>query len=73
MPNSEKLKPCPFCGGAAEVLDCTVKGETPRGFQIACINARSDSEDYCPTEPFTNVHKSKRRAIAAWNTRAEKE
>lgn len=56
---SEKLKPCPFCGGQAIV------GGAGKGNWIGCIN----SECFAQTRVFWN----EREAINAWNTRTTDE
>ena len=63
----EKLKPCPFCGGEAEIAE----NET-RDIIVIC---KSQKGDYCnaQTRPFPFVWNSKKsipRAINAWNRRA---
>ena len=54
---TEKLKPCPFCGGEAEVVKTTK--ESP--WNIGCKN--------CGCVLFTHYH-VQRLAIEAWNRRA---
>jgi hypothetical protein len=53
---TDKLKPCPFCGGEAACIEET-------DWEIGCYNGQ------CATEPSVWTL-SKERAIAAWNTRA---
>lgn len=50
---TEKLKPCPFCGGEAEIIkdDMYVWGH--------CTNCDSD----------TDLYQIKKEAVAAWNAR----
>jgi uncharacterized protein (DUF1697 family) len=67
------LKPCPWCGDDAEVIDMAVAGEPQSGFQVACIRAREDTQDYCAVAPFTCVHRKRNEALAAWNTRVDPE
>ena len=64
MPNELKptLRPCPFCGGEAEIakngcgyIDVSCKNETCRGYAHSLW------------------HKEKRKAVAAWNRRANDE
>ena len=55
------LKPCPFCGGEAEMLTA----ESMNGgylFGIMCNDCRSRGD----------VYDTEAEAIAAWNTRAER-
>lgn len=61
--SKEKLKPCPFCGGEAEVT----KGEITNVYIVGC----ADKEPFsgCPVRSFTFPTKTKQQAISAWNTR----
>lgn len=52
-----KLKPCPFCGGPAEIW----KANHNRSAWIACMGR-------CATV-ISREHKTDAEAIAAWNTR----
>ena len=55
-----ELKPCPFCGKEAELIDCEVR---PRWF-VKCSNK------YCGAEQgYTYV--DKKSAIKAWNRRKD--
>jgi len=72
-----KLKPCPFCGGAAEVRrEPMWRGSHGYhgcyGYSVVCEN------DKCSIRPRTQVYdtiyepdesKQKGKAIAAWNHR----
>jgi hypothetical protein len=66
---NEKLKPCPFCGGDAEVISCmndwAPGGYQPDGSRVVCRNKACSGigqPAYCDDqEP---------RAIANWNRRA---
>jgi Lar family restriction alleviation protein len=53
-----ELKPCPFCGGEAEINDI---GDRTYG---SCLECCARSEWYWRTED-----KNLTRAIRAWNTR----
>jgi len=56
-----ELKPCPFCGGEAEVLTA----ESMNGgylFGVMCNDCRSRGD----------VYDTEAEAIAAWNIRAER-
>lgn len=56
-----ELLPCPFCGGEAEILTA----ESMHGgylFGIMCNDCRSRGD----------VYDTEAKAIAAWNTRAER-
>jgi Lar family restriction alleviation protein len=54
------LKPCPFCGGEAEINPLALETSD---FNVACFSGE------CPVEPQTRGE-TKAEAIAAWNTRA---
>jgi len=54
---SEELKPCPFCGGPAELR------KTPNMYMVECANAG------CGSNPDV-LQILKQDAIAAWNCRA---
>ena len=57
----DELKPCPFCGGEAEMLTA----ESMHGgylFGIMCNDCRSRGD----------VYDTEAEAIAAWNSRAER-
>ena len=55
-----ELKPCPFCGGEAELHEITF-GE--KRFFIDCSNGE------CPVLPQTDSFGYKEPAIHVWNTR----
>ena len=55
----DELKPCPFCGGEAEMLGMKVPPPLP---WLRCKS--------CGAE--TSVYATEAEAIAAWNTRAER-
>ena len=57
------LKPCPFCGGEAELF----KGKL--GFWHVKCGGRPE----CGVLPLTNSASTEAEAIAAWNTRADSE
>lgn len=60
----EKLKPCPFCGGEAEI----VKGRYANGtivYKVRCANVTD-----CKVLPET-IFGEKEKAIAAWNRRVK--
>lgn len=63
--NVNELKPCPFCGGEAEIKSRYIGyGSIGLGahdwFAIACNDCRTISKEYG----------TKEQAIAAWNNRA---
>lgn len=55
-----ELKPCPFCGGKADIRDFTIIDSDPE-IDIFCTN--------CGGQTF--VYKTKAEAIEAWNRRAD--
>ena len=55
-----ELKPCPFCGGEAELVDCEAF------FYVRCSN-----HDECKIFVITEDMETKEDAIAIWNRRAE--
>ena len=57
---TDELKPCPFCGGDAEIYDF----KDGRYF-VGCSNTN------CDVYPYTSIHYDKEDAIAAWNRRAD--
>lgn len=56
----DELKPCPFCGGDAEIYDFK-----DGRYLVECSNTS------CDVYPCTSIHYDKEDAIAAWNRRAE--
>lgn len=58
----EKLMPCPFCGGEAEVFSSPYYHKR---FAVRCNDNR------CDVRPCTEYAKDINDAIAAWNRRAE--
>lgn len=57
----EELKPCPFCGGEADVID-EGKGTEPERYWAYCGNVNCFVEG-------TSAYATEREAIEAWNTR----
>ena len=59
-----ELKPCPFCGGEAEVNEDRLDGYTI--FIVSCENSK------CPVivETMHRAGNTKAQAIEAWNRRA---
>lgn len=67
------LKPCPFCGSAAELVrDNDHHGEW---FNLGCSQhwGRVDPDEACPAGRmwYTAEPAEEAKAIAAWNRRAE--
>lgn len=57
----DELKPCPFCGGEAEILTAeSMHGGNLYGVMCDCCAGRAD------------VYDTEAEAIEAWNTRAER-
>lgn len=60
---TDKLKPCPFCGGEAEVIGHYIKG-VANNYQYF-VRCKS-----CKARPRScNTFKKKEKAIEYWNTR----
>ena len=63
--NNESLKPCPFCGGKAELIivpNCFKQGLLSAGWFVKCPNG------CCNQMPYMSDHD----AIEAWNRRGER-
>ena len=60
--NNTELKPCPFCGREAKIVDDTTIMYIPQ-YQIRCKNIS------CTIRPKTNWCVDKSEAIRHWNTR----
>ena len=58
---TDKLLPCPFCGGEAEL-----RNAHKESWYVLCVG------DECPVLPDSTFKKTKAEAVAAWNTRAER-
>lgn len=67
---SEKLKPCPFCGGKAEVAHSWAD---PRYCTVSCLTENCMGKNWEQDEQggFASEHRGAQAAIAAWNRRAE--
>lgn len=61
MDNKEKLLPCPFCGGEAEIVKWH---NAPAGHFVDCNNID------CEVQP-QHAGRTKGLAITAWNTRTQ--
>jgi Lar family restriction alleviation protein len=66
MANTE-LKPCPFCGGKAELVKDRMALSFADSFFIRCDNAD------CYVKPQTPHRLSKDDAVNIWNRRADNE
>lgn len=60
----DKLKPCPFCGGAAKLKEVTI-GSTMSAYIVRCGDVD------CGVRPSTSYFRLKKEAIKRWNRRAE--
>ncbi len=73
MASSPKLKPCPFCGGAAEVAT----GTDRLGYwwvKAYCRLCRAGiMESYNPKREWVTVDDGVREVVAAWNHRVGEE
>ena len=65
---SEKLKPCPFCGGAGEIVRKVTESLTVFYF-VQCLDcgATGSMEGQEPDSPVVGITD----AVAAWNRRAK--
>lgn len=62
-----ELKPCPFCGGEAEIVD---NGEVRTNkYYFVDVNCKDMN---CRGYSSCLEYKTKQQAIEAWNRRAEK-
>ena len=58
---TEKLKPCPFCGGDAKVLPGSGIFNDQMLWVAICVECKAKSRDFWTQD----------EAIAAWNRRAD--
>lgn len=64
----EKLKPCPFCGGEANIISHSVY----RSFIYYCSCSNQECHGFCSwTFEYSFGFKDKEKAIIAWNTRPD--
>lgn len=64
---TDKLKPCPFCGGKA-VIGQTKKSLKAQ-YSVSCINSQCIANRL--GNPFVMHYLSTTEAIEAWNRRAD--
>lgn len=57
----EELKPCPFCGGKAEI-----KSSADNDFWVECALEHR----FCQVIPKTWSYETEQEAVEAWNKRA---
>ena len=62
MKTETELKPCPFCGSAAKIIEHPI---LQHRYIAVCNNSK------CKVIPYTLPYKTPMGAIAAWNRRAE--
>lgn len=74
MIDNDELKPCPFCGGEAEVVSMHYRDEDLTLWQVRCKTRPYDVDDEnrCYTADSFISFDDKEKAIEAWNTRAER-
>ena len=60
----EELKPCPFCGRGAIILEQTFPWQKTKHYFVKCYGGG------CAVIPATLGYASKQKAIAVWNRRA---
>ena len=68
-----ELKPCPFCGGKAEIKDIVRKiDEGYRLFYyVQCVSCFSASGLHLECYPNAKEHKAKKEAAESWNRRID--
>ena len=61
---TDKLKPCPFCGGKAMIETCQCAGEETPRYRVGCAHCwcETDWENFCEED-----------AAEKWNRRATDE
>ena len=62
----DELKPCPFCGGKAEIRIADINSSGNELYLLKCCNIKCS---VIPKVPFHSYDKDK--LIDAWNRRAE--
>lgn len=72
----EKLKPCPFCGGAGKVK-AAEKDDVGLIVWCACESCNARTGGYCPNirhedSAIENIDYCKSKAIEAWNRRRKR-
>ncbi|MCD8372023.1 MAG: Lar family restriction alleviation protein [Clostridia bacterium] len=69
-----KLKPCPFCGGKAFVLEHGKEDLFDGWFTIGCSGRFENGEfTHCQMKVATLARPTKEQAIEVWNTRKGEE
>ena len=67
---SDELKPCPFCGGKAEMRDARKFLVVSKFSYIFPYSVRCSNEK-CDVKPYTEYSSTEQEAIDAWNRRAD--
>ena len=69
---SEEIRPCPFCGGKAELVAVVYKGMGSYCVQCQTCGAQSRycAMDACFISDMNGGNPSGERAVNAWNRRA---
>ena len=67
---TEELKPCPFCGGPAELKDARKFLVVSRQSYITPYSVSCENKQ-CGVKPHTPFVDSEQEAITAWNRRAD--
>jgi Lar family restriction alleviation protein len=66
---SVELKPCPFCGGEAEMVDARKLLVVSKYSYIIPYSVRCSNRK-CGVKPYTEYSGTEQEAIDAWNRRA---
>jgi len=64
--SAKELKPCPFCGGKAELITNYINHKKTF-FYVLCIECNAAAKEYSDNVVFNKA--GKEQAIAAWNKR----
>ena len=62
---TDKLKPCPFCGGEAGLFEIKGMDNDLIGYMVGCL------EDFCEIRPSVQKELDKQGVIDLWNRRAD--
>lgn len=72
----DKLKPCPFCGGAAEMCSAFDNKFLGKYWYVRCKNCYSrgtgmyeSRKELAPNEEYEAIRGAWKRAVEAWNRR----
>lgn len=66
---SEQLKPCPFCGGKAELCAGAHMGRS--AIFIQCQKCGAQTKYYIDFQMMNGLTPTQKKAIEAWNRRAD--